>query len=79
LFRPVGDDLRKVKIADEVFYFSLSFDIGRYDSGIFWLQLYDDQKRLVFDEPFAAPWDIITVNLILRIIKKELAFIEWPK
>jgi hypothetical protein len=78
LFSKKLNELRRTNIKGEVIYYSLSFDIGKYDGGAFWLQVYNEKKQMVFDEPFGAPWETITINQILKRIKEELPFIEWP-
>jgi hypothetical protein len=47
--------LKSITVEGEKFFFHLSFDIDDFiGDGIWRLQIYDDEKRLVYDEPFAS-------------------------
>lgn len=46
--------LKPIVIDEEKLYFSLSYDIGEYDCGIWWLQVYDNNHNIIYDEPFAS-------------------------
>ena len=71
-------NLNKVKqivIKGEIFYYSLSFDIGKYDGGLWWLQIYDDKKQLIYDQPFAIAFEEIDKKKIKKTIMSE--FLIW--
>jgi hypothetical protein len=70
--------LKRIVVCGEVLYHSLSFDIGDYDGGAFWLQIYDHRKQIISDEPFAPPWSDISADRISRTIREKLPLIEWP-
>jgi len=70
--------LKKIVICGEILYYSLSYDIGKYDCGAFWLQIYDNQKRIISDEPFVLPWSDIRFELISGTIREKLPLIEYP-
>jgi len=71
-------ELKRMAVCGEPLYYSLSFDIGRYDGGAFWLQIYDEDKRMVSDEPFVASWGDVSPKGILKRIREQLPLIKWP-
>ena len=47
--------LKKCFIQEELFYYSTSFDINDFaGEGYFWLQIYDKDKNMLFDQPFRS-------------------------
>jgi len=68
--------LKRIVVCGKVMYHSLSFDIGDYD-GIYWLQIYDLQKRLVYDKPFASARGNISNKRILETIREQQPFIRY--
>jgi hypothetical protein len=45
---------KPVDVNGELYYYSLSFDIDDfYGEGFYWLQIYDSDKQLMYDEKFA--------------------------
>ena len=73
-----GIKLKQILIDGERFYFSLSFDISEYIDGLWWLQIYDDYRHLIFDKPFATSNLDTNNNMIRRgirnIIKQEVLY-----
>ena len=48
-------ELIPIIIKCEKFFFNLSFDIDDFiGDGIWWLQIYDDNRNLIYDKPFAS-------------------------
>jgi len=46
--------LKQIVVEGEKFYFNLSFDVGEYDGGVWWLQVYNDRRNFIYDKPFAS-------------------------
>ena len=46
--------LKQIVVEGERFYFNLSFDVGEYDGGVWWLQVYNDSCNFIYDKPFAS-------------------------
>jgi len=67
--------LKHIEVCGEIFYYSLSFDIGD-DGGAFWLQIYDCRKQMISDEPFASPFGDISLDCISKTINEKLPFIR---
>lgn len=64
--------LRPITIKRENFFFSLSFDIDDFiGDGIWWLQIYNSNRNLVYDKPFASSISRIDKCNIVEIIKDE--------
>ncbi len=70
--------LKQILVEGERFYFSLSFDIGEYDGGLWWLQAYDNNRNLIFDKPFASSnflfKELLVKNKVRKIIRKEILY-----
>jgi len=47
---------RKIYIDEEPYFYDLSFDITNeyIGEGIWWLQIYDCEKQMIWDRPFAS-------------------------
>jgi hypothetical protein len=60
---------KRIVVCSEPMYYSLSFDIGDYDGGAFYLQIYDQGKRLVFDEPFTGARGDISPSRIRATVR----------
>jgi len=70
-------ELKPITVEGEKFFFSLSFDIDDFiGDGIWWLQIYSDDKKLIYDEPFASSRGKIDKSEIKKIIKQE--FLTLP-
>jgi len=47
--------LKKIVVFGEVLYYSLSFDIDDFfGDGMWWLQIYDSNKQIIYDEPIGG-------------------------
>ena len=69
--------LEMVTMKEEVYYYSLSFDIDDfYGNGIYWLQVYDNEKRMIYDKPFASSRGNIDTCRIAETIKQVLLFMK---
>ena len=71
-------ELKSILVEGEHFFYSLSFDITDdfIGDGVYWLQIYDDQKRMLYDKPFASSRGNIDTTRIIETIKEELPFIK---
>jgi len=48
----------------------LSFDIDDFVGyGIWWLQIYNSNKNLIYDKPFVSSVDRIDKRMVIKIIK----------
>jgi hypothetical protein len=64
--------LKKVLVRGEKFLYSLSFDIDDFiGDGIWWLQIYNSNRSLVYDKPFASSMSKIDTSQIKKIINQE--------
>jgi len=69
--------LRKVEIEEEDFFYSLSFDI--YDfigDGVWWLQVYDSDKQMIYDKPFAASTHVLSDESVNEGVSEALALMR---
>jgi hypothetical protein len=65
--------LKSFLVDEELFYYSLSFDIDdSIGDGIWWLQIYDDKRELIYDKPFASSRGELDKEEILRIIRNQI-------
>jgi len=63
----------KLKTIEEDFSYSLSFDIDDFiGDGIWWLQVYDSGKKLIYDKPFASSKGHLDTSQIVRTINQEI-------
>jgi len=64
--------LRPIFVEGDKFFYSLSFDIDDFiGDGIWWLQIYAENRDLVYDKPFASSMENIDIRKIRKIIKDE--------
>jgi len=49
-------DLKPILVEEELYYYSLSFDITDefIGDGLWWLQIYDSNKKIIYDKTFAS-------------------------
>lgn len=65
-------ELSPISIDDEKFCFSFSFDIDDFiGDGIWWLQIYNNHRSLIYDEPFTSSMGMLDKRKVRRIIKEE--------
>ena len=58
---------------EEDFFYSLSFDIDDFiGDGIWWLQVYDSDKQMIYDKPFASSMGKLDTSQIIETIKQEV-------
>jgi hypothetical protein len=61
-----------VYVEGEKYYISFSFDIDDFiGDGVWWLQIYDINRNLIYDKPFASSMGILDKKKVRRIIKEE--------
>ena len=69
-------ELKPIIIDGENFFYSLSFDIDDFiGNGIWWLQIYNCNRKLIYDRPFTSSIGKIDKQEIIKIIKQE--FLAW--
>lgn len=69
--------LKPILVDNEIFHYNLSFDIDDFiGDGVWWLQLYDQKRRLVYDEPFASSGGRLSKNEVKRAIRDN--FLTLP-
>lgn len=65
--------LRKIEVEEEDFFYSLSFDIDDFiGDGVWWLQVYDSDKQLIYDKPFASSKGCLDTSKITGTIAQEI-------
>jgi len=65
--------LKKLTMEQKDFFYSLSFDINDFvGDGVWWLQVYDNDKRIISDKPFASSVEMPNIHLITESIKQEV-------
>lgn len=65
-------ELKQVIIEGEKFFYSLSFDINEcIGDGIWWLQIYNSNQNIIYDNSFASSVVRINKQKIVKIIKNE--------
>jgi len=66
-------ELMKVQVEEEDFFYSLSFDIDDFiGDGVWWLQVYDSDKELIYDKPFASSKGSLDHPQIVETIREEI-------
>lgn len=64
--------LKPIIVHHEKFFISYSFDICDFiGDGIWWLQVYDDCKNIIYDEPFASSRGDLDIKKVKDIIIKN--------
>jgi len=67
--------LEPIYVNDEKYYANLSFDIDDFiGDGVWWLQIYNDSRVLIYDEPFASSYGKINIQRIRKKVKNEIQF-----
>lgn len=62
-----------VLMAGEEFFISFSFDINDFiGDGIWWLQIYDHDEELIYDEPFTSSMEHKDIRLVKTVIQQEV-------
>jgi hypothetical protein len=65
--------IKHVYAGGEKFYYNLSFDIDDFiGDGVWWLQVYDEWRRLIYDKPLANSMIEIDEETIPSIIRTEV-------
>ena len=64
--------LKEVHVEGEKFFISFSFDIDDFiGDGVWWLQIYDEKKKMIYDKPFASSREEIFYQKIKEVIRDE--------
>lgn len=64
--------LKAISIEGEKFFASLSFDIDDFiGDGIWWLQIYNDKREIIYDKPFASSRNKLDALRVKEVIKNE--------
>jgi hypothetical protein len=59
-------------IEGDIFYYALTFDVDDFiGDGIWWLEIYDSRRNIIYNKPFASSVGQLDIYLIDEIIKKE--------
>ncbi len=65
-------ELTSIVVGCEEFFISFSFDIDDFvGDGIWWLQIYDGHRKLIYDEPFINSNSRKEMQKVKKIIRKE--------
>jgi len=47
-------EIKPVLLDNDIYFYSLSFDVDEWiGNAIWWLQIYDSDKQMIYDKPFA--------------------------
>jgi len=69
---------KSIMLEGEKLHYGLSFDIGGYDGGLWWLQIYSSNRNLIYAKPFASSifaFDEKAVRKnVRRIINQEILY-----
>lgn len=61
--------LKQISTKGEKFYYTFSFDIDDFiGDGIWWLQIYDKDRSLLYDNPYASSM----IELDMKNVKKSI-------
>lgn len=64
--------LEKVYVEGEEYGVTFSFDIDDFiGDGVWGLQIYDSNRNLLYDKPFASSRGILDKDKLRKIIKEE--------
>lgn len=74
--------IKQITIEGNIYYYSFSFDIDDFiGDGIWWLQIYDDVRRMIYDKPFASSQasskDELNFKEVRKIIKDDFLNKGW--
>lgn len=62
--------LKSITVEGEKFFYCLSFDINDFvGEGIWWLQIYNSNKKLIYDKPFVSSIGRIDKRMVIKTIK----------
>ncbi|OIO01817.1 hypothetical protein COS16_01085 [Candidatus Desantisbacteria bacterium CG02_land_8_20_14_3_00_49_13] len=65
-------ELNQILVKGEHFYHSFSFDIDDFiGDGIWWLQIYNNDRSLIYDKPFASSMGDLNKRKVRKIINEE--------
>jgi hypothetical protein len=75
-----SNQLNQIVVEGEKYYFNLGFDIGEYDDGLWWLQIYNSNRNLLYDKPFASSIFNYLERRVKRNIRKIIKYkVLYPK
>jgi len=64
--------LEHIKVDGEKFFVSFSFDIDDFiGDGVWWIQVYDEDKNVIYDKPFANSMGKIDMKKVKKIVKQD--------
>lgn len=64
--------LRQISVEGHKFYFGFSFDIDDFiGDGVWWLQIYNSNKEIIYEKPFASGMGKLDIKKVRQIIKQE--------
>ncbi len=64
-------EMKRMTVDHERFSYCFSFDIDDFiGDGVYWLQIYDESRNLVYDRPFA--WCMSMYHLDEKDIRREV-------
>jgi hypothetical protein len=74
--------VKRIMVERDVYFYSFSFDIDDFiGDGIWWLQIYDNQRRMIYDKPFASSQatrkDKLNFKEMRKIIKDDFQHKGW--
>ena len=70
-------ELNQLTIKGKKVFYSLSFDIDDFiGDGIWWLQIYDENRNLIYDKPFLNSISQIDILMVRKIIKEKYLIAE---
>lgn len=61
---------KSIVLEGEKFYYSLGFDIGEHDGGLWWLQIYDSNHNLIHDKPFVSSISVHNEKAVRRDVRR---------
>jgi hypothetical protein len=65
--------MQPITVNEEDFCVSLSYDIDDFiGDGVFWLQVFDDRRNLIYDKPFASSRSELNRDRIAGIIRDSV-------
>jgi len=68
----MSNKLRPIRVEGNKYYTRLSFDIDDFiGDGVWWLEVYDDQRNLVYDKAFASNTGTLDRRRVREIIKEQ--------
>lgn len=68
----MSTELKQIIVDGEKFFVSFSFDIDDFiGDGVWWLQVFDEGKNVIYDKPFANSMGKTDMKKIRKIVIQE--------